>query len=384
MPTSPFTTLSSHTEFQRRQIDELVEFMSPREVGFLKIVGIDGEAGTNPKLEWMEKQLLFEVGSVSGTIANTSVTNFLVPYDDLIHYQAAELIKIEDEYMWIKSVTTDGTSATLTVDRASCGTTAATHATTGVSIELVGLANLEGADSPLAGTTEFVENYNRYQDFDTSYKITFKQANTSIHGVKGNPDTDELQQAFEQVTIKLENSAVKGLRQDPSTTVPGALGGLAHFVSATTTGYHYGMNAGAALLAEKDINDMLEAVYYKVGSQYMGKTLLVPPWQKRRINDIYAPYARMERNERKGGVIVDTIDTDHGPIDVLMTMRCPKDKIYLLNLDYISIHPYEGLAFYDDELARSGAYRIRQIFGSYSMKIKNTRSMGVIYNLAYS
>jgi hypothetical protein len=129
---------------------------------------------------------------------------------------------------------------------------------------------------------------------------------------------------------------------------------------------------------------MFQDRFQTVGQSNMAHTLIVAAWNKRRINDIFAPFVRTDRTERTGGVIVDTLDTDWGPMDVVLSLRCPTSKILNVNLDYIKIHPFNGLAFFDQELAVSGAYTIRQIYGVYSVKVKNPKCMGLIYGTATS
>lgn len=373
---------------QRRQVDELIDIMSPRDVPFLKLVGITGEAGVSLKLEWLEDALLAEVSHIEdnplgGTAATDRTVN--VHAGDGINFQAGMIIKIESEYLYVSAVTADA----LTVVRNAAGTTCASHVQNSV-VEIVGLANAEGSDAPLKGATEITAPYNRFQDFDTSYKITYKMQNLDIMGVPQGEDDYQLKKAFEEVTVKLERTAILGIRRDPETptngasAVPSLMGGLDYFVDSTFNTGVYEIALAGAQLTEKDLNDMFQDIFYKVGAANMGKTLIVGAWNKRRINDFYAPSARMARNERTGGVVVDTIDTDFGPIDVVLSLRCPKSTVYLVNLDYISLHPFKGLAFFDEEKASSGAYTVRQVFGSYSMKCKNVLTMGKITGTATS
>ncbi len=379
MPVSPFATTSLHTAAQRRQVYELIDIMSPREVPLLKLVGIDGEAGKNPKFEWLEDTLLAEVSTVANNPLAQAGTTLNVASGDGINFQANMILKLEDEYVYVSAVAADA----LTITRGVAGSSDVAHVL-GVEVNIVGLAQNENADAPAKGTTELVIPYNYFQAFDTSYKISYMAANTDIYGVPEGDDARELEKAFQEVTIKLERTAIHGPRAAAASPVPRLMGGLDWFLSASYGTNHYSAALSSAQLTEKDINDALQNRYYAVGAQNMAKTMIVGSWNKRRINDIYAPYARMERNERTGGVLVDTIDTDWGPIDVVMSLRCPKATVYFVNLDYITIHPYEGLAFFDEEKASSGAYTVREIYGVYSMAVRNTKAMGKITGTAIS
>ena len=380
--TNPFVTTNRNTTNQIRQVDELIEIMSPVSVPFLKLVGIDGEAGTNPKLEWLEDVLLAETSLVV-TLSSTTGTSLVVTTGDGVSFQPGEVIQIEDEFLYITAVNTD----TLTVVRAVAGTSAATHAA-GAVVQIVGLANLEGNDAPVKSATELSTQYNYFQAFDMAYKISLMQQNTDVYGIPEGDDDRELEKAFKEIAIKLELAAILGKRTAPATvdgnSIPRLMGGLDYFFSSSYGTGHYSLSLSSAQLQEKHINDMLQDRFYTVGQENMGTTLLMGAWNKRRIADIYTPMKRSERNERRGGVVVDTIDTEWGPIDCLMSLRVPKSKIYLVNLDYISIHPYKNASFFDEEKASSGAYTVRQIYGIYTMKCKNTRSGGLLSSTATS
>ena len=60
MAVSPYATTNRNTAEQIRQVDTLLELMSPTEVPLLKLFGIKGEEGTNRKFEWEEGTLLAE------------------------------------------------------------------------------------------------------------------------------------------------------------------------------------------------------------------------------------------------------------------------------------------------------------------------------------
>lgn len=401
---SPFGTGNLHTgDSRRRQVHELIDIMSPTSVPFLKLVGIDGEAGKNPKFEWLEDRLLAESSAIAGGAVTATATTLNVTAGDGIHFQPGMLIKVTDnsdttnfdaEYMYVTAVTTDA----LTVVRAvgllltgawtTPGTTGLASLTTGDTIFIVGLANYENSNAPVKSSRDFTIPYNFFQAFDTSYQMSYIANKTQAYGVQQGEDARELEKAFKEVTVKLENAAFLGIRHDTDTSPTGAprlMGGLDYYLDTLTLDNgQYNANLSGAQLTEKDLNDMLQNRFYEVGPENMGKTIICGAWNKRRINDMFAPYASTTRNERTGGVLVDTLDTDWGPIDVLMSFRCPRNKIYLVNLDFIKIHPYDGLAFFDEEKASSGAYRVHQIYGVYTMSFRNVRAMGLIKGTATS
>jgi hypothetical protein len=116
----------------------------------------------------------------------------------------------------------------------------------------------------------------------------------------------------------------------------------------------------------------------------MGKLILCGGWIKRKINSWFAPMAQMKRAETTGGVVIDQIDTDFGTIGVKVLNRIPANTLYIINPEFIKIHPYKGLAFKQYQLASDGASDINMVYGVYTLSCKNQQSMSVIYNLSTS
>jgi len=258
MPTSPFSTSNLHTGDARvRQVYEMLDIMSPQEVPFLKMVGINGEAGENPKIEWLEDTLLAETSALNGAISSTTATTFAVTSGHGIHFQPFEIVKVDNEYMYVTDVTSD----TLTVVRGVCGTTAATHLTL-ATVEIVGLANRENVDAPASGTTDMTIPYNYFQAFDVAYQISEISRNTKAYGVPQGEDARELSKKFKEVTVKLERNAFLGKRAAASGSVPQTMGGLTYFFSSDYSSQYYSTDLNGDQLQEKHINDMLQDRFY--------------------------------------------------------------------------------------------------------------------------
>ncbi len=405
---TPLSTINFHS-YQTasgaavRDVSPLIQIMSPEEIPLLKLIGIDGEVGTNPKKEWLEDVLLAETTALAdtgGTTVVSSATNtaLVVTAGEGFNLQVGMLVKVTlatdasiFEYMYIRAnVSADKWTVIRGVLYSNAGTvltdgTGYGSFLTGNVVDVVGLANTDNTDAPAMGTTDLTIQSNFYQSFDQYYQLSDMATNTAIYGVPEGDESREFDKAMKQIMVKLDKTAFQGVRTDQATvngqTVPRLMGGLDFYLNNAMSGTSYlayHATLANAQLTEKDLNDMLQDRYYTVGAENMGKTVILGAWNKRRVNDMFAPYARTTRNERVGGVVVDTVETDFGLIDVLSSLRCPKSSVYLVNLDFLSIHPYKGLAFFDQELARNGAYTKRQIFGVYSMVVRNAKAQGCI------
>ncbi len=343
--------------------------MSPFETPFLKMVGINGFTGENPKFEWVEDVLLDVTSLITDNPLLVGATTVNVTPGTGPNFQVGNIIKMESELAWVSAVSADA----LTITRGVAGTTAAQHAQ-GVTVEIVGIAYNENVDSPLAGTTTFTFPYNLFQIFDAAIQVSQRQQNTSLYGLRGKDYNFQVAKKFKELAVKLEKNCFLGVRAAASGGVPAMMGGLDTFVTQNVT------DLASAALTEQNINDLLQTIFYKVGLENMGRTAFTGAWLKRKISSFYAPNARAERRETTGGVVVDEIDTEFGKLQVSMNIWCPTNKMYVVNRKFAKVGHYKGSAFYDELLPASGAYTKGHIYGDYTLCVKNDKAHGQLKN----
>jgi len=289
--------------------------------------------------------------------------------------QVGSVLDIEGELMWVTAVTAD---ATATVTRGYAGSTTATHSTA-LTVYLGGIAITENADSPYVGTSIYSFPYNWCQGFDLALQSSLINENTEYYGRAPTLDkllADKLKQAMAQ----LEAAAFRGLRGvagDMSATEPSSMGGLIQYINSTDSN----VTDVSAAITEKNVNDLLQTIFNKVGQENMAKTIVCGPWVKRKISAFFEPHTRMDQGERTGGTVVEVMDTDFGKIDVLMCMRCPPERAFLINPDFIEIGHYKGLQFAERPLAVAGPYLRKHLYGVYSIIVKNEEAMGCLDNI---
>lgn len=349
---------------QRRQIDDQIENVSPKETPFLKLVGINGFVGTNPKYEWEEDALLEVASTVADNPLTAGATTLNVAAATGPNFQIGNILKIESEYLYVTAVAADA----LTVVRGVAGSVAASH-NQGTPVDIVGIALNENTDSPAKGTTTFSFPFNYFQLFDAAFQVSDRQNNTNIYGMRTRDYDYQVGKTFKELAIKLERACFHGQRAAAAANVPQMMGGIEYFITQNVKDL-----AGAAL-SEKDLNDSLQDAFYKVGLQNLGRTIICGAWLKRKISSFYAPYAQMRRSERRGGVVVDTIETEFGDVDVLGPyIWAPKDRLYIVNLDFVSVGHYKGGAWYDEPLPANGPYKKGHVAGDYTMCVKNDKA----------
>jgi hypothetical protein len=354
--------------------------MSPLDVPFLKLIGgIDQFTCDNPKVEWQKDDLWTGSLTVSSTtgFTDTAQTTLYLNASSAYQLQLGTVIQIDDELMWVTAV---ASATTATVTRGYAGSTAATHSTA-LTVYLAGIAVAENADSPYRGTPIYSFPYNWVQVFDAAIQSSFINENTNYYGEK--PTLDRLLAfTLKQQTALLEAAAIRGLRgvaADMSATEPSSMGGLRQYINPTDSNV---TDLAGAAITEKNINDLLQTIFEKVGAENMAKTIICNAWVKRKISGFYEPHVRLNQGETTGGVAIDKLETDFGTINVALVQRCPPERAYFINPDFIEVGHYKNLQFAEYDLAVSGGYKRRHLYGVYSMVVKNEEAQGLIDNIS--
>ncbi len=375
--TGGYPTPSDWTS-QPRYVDDAFDVMSPFDLPFLKLVGgIKQFSFTNPKIEWQKDDLWTGVLTVSSTtgLTTTTATTLYLSADQAYQLQVGSVLQCEDESLW---VTTIAGAASVNVTRGYAGSTAATHSTA-LSVYLAGVAVSENADAPYQGTPIYSYPYNIAQAFDSAIQSSLINEHTDYYGKSPNLD-NLLAGGLKKLMAQLESAMFRGLRYvGASATAPPSVGGLVQYINSTDSNV---TDLAGAAITEKNINDLLQTIYYKVGQENMGKTIVCGGWVQRKISSFFEPHNRMNQGETEAGVHVEKLITDFGTLDLVMCVRCPRERLYVINPDFIKVGNMEGLAFAEYELAKSGAYTRKQIYGVYSAIIKNEESMGCLDNIS--
>ena len=153
---------STHLAVETKvNIDELIYMLNPDDLPMLGGVNSDGfpviprMPVDQPEFSWLEDEFLVPRTTLQTAVDN-SITSIVLPANQGERFAAGDLIRIEDEFMLIASISND----TLTVaTRPSAGSSAASHAA-GVAVIGVGTMLAEGSigDEQFTGRTKYT-NY---------------------------------------------------------------------------------------------------------------------------------------------------------------------------------------------------------------------------------
>lgn len=370
--------LTTNLEFANRvrYVDDVLQVMSDYDVFFTKRIGGDSFEADNIKVEWTEDDLWARRFLVAEAL-DASETAIDVPTGTAHRYPKGTLLKIDTEIMWVAAA---ADANTLTVTRGAMGTTAATHLISAETL-IVGNSIAEGAARTLRGTPVYTMPFNYCQIFRQAVGVTFRQQDMNVYG-RTQPDlTEKIGLTTQQLMVSLEEGLIEGARYPGTTaTDPGGFGGLDFYLNATDSNV---TDLNSAAVTEKDILDLLQTAFYKVGASNMGKLLLVDAWTKRKINSFWAPSVRQTRSENTIGVVVDFIETDFGRIEVFMHTAVPKGKAFLVNPDYVELGHYGTRGRWNTRALPTTDDTVEEeVYGDYTAKVKNVLAQGKIQEIS--
>jgi hypothetical protein len=382
MATGMRTTLTDTTA-QKRVVADIVTMLDPRDIPLISMVGLNNESkfrfvntpGT--KYEWIEDTLSPTADQLAEALDNSETG---VDVDNGAYFHVGDMIQVDSEYMWVSSIS----SNTLTVTRGAAGTSAASHDDDS-AVYIRYNARLEGADSDnghtteksapynyaqilhdeilISGTAQVIEQYGISDEYN--YQLMKKMGGAGGgKGKKGNAG---------ELMLDLERVAFYGKRVLRTSSVASGCGGLDVFITTNTAAL------ASAALTQKRLEDSIQTAW-----SYGGKPdcIVCNAWVKRKISSFYAGSIRTERRDDVGGMVIDTVSTEFGDLDILLDRHCPSGTAYILQKDkvgYITIRPFDH-----EELAKTGDWTKGQVLGEYGFVVENEKAHAIISGISTS
>jgi hypothetical protein len=195
------------------------------------------------KVEWLEDRLFPRLSALAATAASGD-TSVSVTTGEGVYFNVGDLVRntLTGEAYEVTGVTTDSVGVTRSIGTVA----AASSATAGAQLVIIGNASPQGADTPPAKVVERTTVYNYTQIFRRSYSFTRTLTQSNLY-TGGEPNYERKKKAIEHKN-DLEHALFFGARELDSTgqggTEPsGFMGGLIEYL---TTNLH---DAGGALTA---------------------------------------------------------------------------------------------------------------------------------------
>ena len=376
---SSYTDTTPH----KTVITDAIDIISPDDVPVVKYFGLNGSPGQfdmvnwpSTKYYWLEDTLTSLSTTVASSISKNSST---IQVSDATIFKTGDVVLVDSDKMWV-SATNDATQITVVHDFDGSSTTHANSA----NIEIIGNARVEGADADYErGVTDVGQCYNYTQIFQDDVRISRTMNKLSQYGKVGDEFDYQAAKRVPEMTRLIEKSFFHGVRASGSGTASArAFGGMDYFMELASASVAGGVVANTQSLSgsaitRKDIEDTIQSCWDDGGNPNL---IICNGWVKRKIDAMFEGFVRTERQEDRGGVMISTIDTNYGSLDILMSRWCPKTKMYIVESDYIGFLSYDP--FFQEMLAKTGDAVKGQVVGEYGLVVKNAGAHGRISSIS--
>ena len=370
-----------------RAIADVMHLIDPVDTPLLAALGgLDGARSkfrirqNATKIEWVEDAyaplVTTATNGTSGTVAIATDTLSFTVADGSI-FKAGQIIGLPDgtvaanagvlEYMHVASVSGDVVTVT---NRTPFGGTNATHLGT-CSIEIVGMARIEGATASFDALVDISEPYNYTSIFQKGLKITGTEMVLDEYGY-GDVWTYQANKAMPEMFRLIEKQIFHGIRAAGSATLPRSMGGLGTFITGNT------VNAGNAI-AKTDIDNLAEYIYLDGG---MPDMLVLNPAVSndlRALLDTSSFVTVYQENTQYGMKAIKSVNTQYGSLRLIEDRFCPVGDAWMLDSSKVGLYTLRPFAW--RELGQTGDFRPAELVGEVSLAVANDSAHGRIYGI---
>jgi hypothetical protein len=366
-------TAYTNTAPHKRVITDRIILASPYKIQTILALGLDNESKFNfvntpgKKYEWLEDAYLADSDTVSSGLASSSTTTTFTPTTPKL-YQPGDVLLIDSEYIWVSA--NSGTVLTVVRD---FGGTQATHANAS-TIKIAYSARLEGVDADDSPSTTVTTGYNYSTILQMTVEVSRTDQLIQQYGMSGTKEY-YIDKNMDELMQRLNKLPYYGQRAEGSATEARSAGGFETFMSTNAT------NLSSAALTRKNVDDLIEDIYGYGGSP---KLCFCNTWVRRKLNEFYEGFVRTERDERMGGIRIETLEHPFGgePIKIITDRNCPAAKMYFVDTDYAGFISLDEF-FYED-LAKTGDAEKGQTVGEYGFVMAFEKAHGYIYGISTS
>lgn len=366
----PKSTYSA-TDNAVRVISNIVNLIDPVETPLIAALGgLDSGRGkfevreNGTKVELLEDTFapMSDVAN-QGTTITTNTTVLTVT--DASIFQDGHVILIDSEYMVVSTV--DVTNNTITVYSRAYGGTNATHVTTS-TIQIVGMARLEGDDADFVGLTSVSIPYNYTDIFQKALKITGTERVVDEYGYE-DVWAYQANKAIPELMRLVESAAFHGIRAVGSDSSPRSMGGLGTFITDNTVG-------AAGAIAKTHVDALAEKVRLDGGSPDL---LVLHPSianDLRALIDTSSFVNLTQENDMFGMNAIQGVRTQYGVLRLVESLWCPSGTAYMLDSRKVGFYLLRPFGWH--KLAKNGDSDRAEVVGELTLLVANDKAHGKI------
>lgn len=358
------TPLASYDQSAGEFLDlsnELAEIIRRDNTSFLSRVGISGEASETTH-SWMEDALngntvtLDESGFDSSEVDMTLVSTANVRVGSLLR-NVSEAGKTE-----VVQVTLVDSATVCTIVRGYGSTTGEAHSTG--SKWAVWHPSQEGQDPPADASKVRTKVSNFTQIFQYGINVSHTMRSVLQAGV-ADEFTFQVARRLMEAMRELDMAVVLGIKSASagSDTVYRSMGGIVEFAANGNT------TTTSEALTLAVVNQLAKDIWDDGGYPNF---ILVGGKQKKAISTFDQSARRSVYDSTVAGYVVDRVLTDLGfVLDVIVDPWMPDDTCVVGDLNKVRVMPLRGSAMRAEDLAKTGAAFKAQIYGEYTMEVRN-------------
>ncbi len=369
------STMSQVAGSQPRNVEKVIESLDYMSVPLQRLIKYDSKSGDNVKQEWTDERYPATSDTLNGAVTATA-TGIVVA--NVQRFQRYNLIQVDDEIMWVSAIN-DGTS-TLTVTRGGgIGSTSAAHSS-GATVWIVGTATPENVDAAASTTTRGDTFHNFFQIFQHAIKVSDRQNNAGTYLIKGKEYKFEFARQYKIIRREIETSLFRGNRFAGAAGLPSMMGGIPVFVNQ-----HVRDLAGQAF-SQLTLMDLWQEVWDDVGPENCARLVICNAVPRRAISSFYGVEREVSNKDRKINLVVDRIETDLGPFDLMDPhFHCPRGLVLTIDPTNYKLRCFAGYGeLHESEIPAGGAYKAGMLTADKTLIAMGDRASGKLVNVATS
>ncbi len=222
---------------------------------------------------------------------------------------------------------------------------------------------IEGADTVTFQQSDKRELSNILQIFKRAVSVS-----GTAEAMQSTKFNEEIADRLLELKIKLESVLINGLKKDGSKTpFIRQMSGLIEFADNT--------NAKSGTDVEALIKDGMRTLWNNklTGGTYYA---FVNADVKETIDGIYKDKYSYQHKETNFGLLVETINTNYGIVNVVLSRDIPANKIVLFNDSYVNMAALREAHF--EKLAKTGDNTKGHVVGEYTLKVGSPKAVAVL------
>ena len=180
---------------------------------------------------------------------------------------------------------------------------------------------------------------------------------------------EEVNDRLLELKINIEKKLINGIKDDGSTSGIRKMSGLIEFAD----------EQNAVNVAGEVTEDTIKEIARKLWEQDLAEGniyALVNADIKEQVDAIYKDRYNYNHITTNFGIVVDTVNTNYGVINFVLSKHVPADKMVVFNDNYVSLAYLREPQF--EPLAKTGDSTKGQVIAEATLKVASPKGVGVV------